>query len=781
MKYRSLIPLFAALTAALASCAKSEPAAPEAPAPETVQITARMASEMAATKIGFTPEDGALVLRWSESDALRVIGESEPGNLFTLVQMNDGGRTAVFSGEAPSGSTFAVQYPATLTGSASAAALFYTGQKQSGNGSTLHLRKNWSARIANLTDYSSIDFSPENQPAGATLSQSGVLKFYLQVPASITRPVSVALISSQRDFYVNYEGYGTNDEGRKTDRLVLELEGIDLAADNRILTAYMATPWKASSVPAGRTLRVQLTDEGGSSLYRDITLTQALTLNPGAVSVIKLNNSGWSAPVYSPQTLYVSPLTGNDSNIGTKESPFKTLPKAFSAAAPGTTIILRGGTYTCAQTSVQEGHTYLHTNFFMHCSGAPGAPITLKAYEGETPVLDGGAGNVLFDEISASEAEKYRHMVYYMSHRKSLSCYAASCNEGGILTISGSHIVLDGLTLTGSPNAGIYCYNGASDITVRNCTVQHCGSSGICFGADGAPSARIKVLDNTVEDCSQLSREAISLRTVAGFEIAGNTLRAVIKESIDAKGGCSDGRIHGNRLVDSGHCGIYLDAGYLDVNRVQRNILVYDNIVDNPYGTGICLASESGNDMEDIRVYNNLVFSFRVKDSSAASNTGCGIKVADNGSSTDGTIRRSYIYHNTVYNMAEQGIYVNYPRIEQLVFANNISWANAANVAVKDGVVDPALVTVEGNFTAAPGFADAAGRDFSLLATSPALNTVTSTTVPGTGGTVPIPDKDLAGNDRPAGVRAEPGCFEYVSPGSGSSTLEDLVRTGGSW
>ncbi|MBO5596448.1 MAG: right-handed parallel beta-helix repeat-containing protein [Bacteroidales bacterium] len=777
-------------------CTKAEaPVVPEESPLVSGTITARVGA--VDTKVDFSQEDQALVLRWSSSDALRVIRNPETGSetnaLYTLTEMNEGGRTAVFSGSIASSGYYNIQYPGILATTARADERSYSGQKQRGNGNTDHLKTMWAARLATYytsTPPTSVDFTGEELPAGVKLLRSGVVKFHLQLPAEMRYPASVTLSSSQPDFCLNYKK-------RKSNRLTLFLEDIDLDADAHILTAYMVTPWKEAVVPVGRTLQVLVTDRDGNTLSRNITLTEPLRITPGGVQVVKLNKNGWTTPSAAGSELYVA-TTGDDTAAGSIDAPLRTLTKALALAQPGTRIILRGGTYSASFTGDPAGMS-VYAAYFLPVSGLPGHPITIAAYPGETPVLDGGRGKVLLDVISADEANRQRHMDYYRAHTRTgaeADLYN-EMHEGGILAISGSHVVLEGLTLTGSVSAGIYGYNGASDIEVRSCTVKHCGAPGICFGDDDSPSADIRVIGNTVEDCAQMSREAISLRTVDKFEIAGNIVREVIKESIDAKSGCSNGVIRDNRVYDSGHAGIYLDAGFPDSGKAQENIQVYGNIIDNPLGVGICVASESGNDMRDIQIYNNLTFSYRVMDDTdPLRNSGSGIKVANNGTSTQGLLENIYIYHNTVYNFAQQGLYVNYPTVNNIVFAHNIVTGPRDLMAIKSGVETDKIrfdrncaygttcsVEGSGRINQDPLFTNAAGRDFTLLPGSPLLNLIpaSETAIRGIGtASVPFPSNDLQGTARPQETGYEPGAYEYVA-GAPLYSLEDLEPGSGNW
>ena len=91
----------------------------------------------------------------------------------------------------------------------------------------------------------------------------------------------------------------------------------------------------------------------------------------------------------APQKVHfhVSP-SGSDNNPGTLEEPFLTLERArdavraLKAESPDKpiTVLIRGGTYRLEQSVVFSGRD----------SGTAQAPITYKAYPGETPVFSGG-------------------------------------------------------------------------------------------------------------------------------------------------------------------------------------------------------------------------------------------------------------------------------------------------------------------------------------------------------------------------------------------------------
>lgn len=76
--------------------------------------------------------------------------------------------------------------------------------------------------------------------------------------------------------------------------------------------------------------------------------------------------------------IHVSP-TGSDTASGSLESPIQSIQLAVDNATPGSTIFLRGGTYSPT------------TNIQISKSGTSSEPYILRAYEGESVVLDGEA------------------------------------------------------------------------------------------------------------------------------------------------------------------------------------------------------------------------------------------------------------------------------------------------------------------------------------------------------------------------------------------------------
>ncbi len=436
----------------------------------------------------------------------------------------------------------------------------------------------------------------------------------------------------------------------------------------------------------------------------------------------KKNNNGKDN--LGEDNAYFVATNGSDKNTGTHDAPFKTIQKAVDLSEPGNIVYIMAGTYT--------------EKITIKNSGTENNYITIRAYPDNNVVIDGT--NVSLQIPSQA-----------------------------LIRLENAHYIkLEGLTIINSQSCGIYGKDGSSNVIIEKCSVSNCVAPGICFGADFIGTKNIMVRNNYVENCAQLSREAISLRTVDNFEIAYNIVKNVIKESIDVKSGCKNGTIHHNEIINAGiSAAIYLDAGYADkpVNDGQYNIHVYQNKIINPRTLGISIASEMGNTGRDIHVYNNIIYDMN-------KGQGSGIKVADHtddNSTQMGRLENIYIYNNTVYGRAQQGIYVNHPLIKNIVIRNNISVNNWIQIKIKEDVgIDVNEVIIENNLSWGyaqsgdfginaikedPQFVDLENGNLQLKSTSPAIDKGTSNGAPKT---------DFKGTLRPQGNGYDIGAYEYI-------------------
>ncbi|GAB3399079.1 right-handed parallel beta-helix repeat-containing protein [Flindersiella endophytica] len=108
------------------------------------------------------------------------------------------------------------------------------------------------------------------------------------------------------------------------------------------------------------------------------------TILAGALLLTALTTS----PAEAANAYYVAP-NGNDSAAGTQAAPWASIARAQSAAQPGDTVYLRGGTYAYTRANSScSSQTARVDAITLNKSGSAGSPIRYWAYPGERPVFD---------------------------------------------------------------------------------------------------------------------------------------------------------------------------------------------------------------------------------------------------------------------------------------------------------------------------------------------------------------------------------------------------------
>lgn len=383
--------------------------------------------------------------------------------------------------------------------------------------------------------------------------------------------------------------------------------------------SYMRTPIAAACAAQG----VNCWDT-----YTTPWITAADTadgLHPNASGKVKLYNQ---IAQRLTKTFYVS-TAGNDSNVGSLASPWRTIQHAADYALAGDTVYIRGGTYT--------ERVDFDTN-----SGRAGQYITFTAYPGETPVIDGTG-------LSFSDS-------------------------GLINLVNVDYVKINGLTVQDSDDYGISA-DSCAYIDITNCTTNNTHSSGIYFDT----CDHVTAINNTVVNarCVTLANggheESISVVATTNFEVSYNDISMngvegyLGNEGIDCKAGARFGSVHHNYIhgytVEGG--AIYVDAW----DALTGDIDIYCNRCwGNP--NGIVINSERGGTVQNVNIYNNQVYN--VYDT--------GIGIGDTG--TDGLRRNIAIYHNTIYKAQYNGgaaIYIRSANISGVTVINNITYFQGTN------------------------------------------------------------------------------------------------------
>lgn len=266
------------------ACEK-EKNAPEYKAGETITITATLPTVAAAdpaSKVDFSQGTDKVELAWSTVDKLTIIDEATNDyQTFTLTSIS--GSKATFTGTAIEGDSFTVLYPGTLTSVDEYTTTSFIGQTQTGNENLAHLTGAWAAKITGLSDFSDVKFAA---PAGGTFSQSGILKFHIQMPDYVAAVKNVSIVAPSSVFY-------TDNDDSKTNTLSLALSGVSLDAKNAF-TAYMAlSEHDSEAIAAGQTVTLKIVDGDDLEWKKDIVLTESFALQGGKVNVITLDKSVW--------------------------------------------------------------------------------------------------------------------------------------------------------------------------------------------------------------------------------------------------------------------------------------------------------------------------------------------------------------------------------------------------------------------------------------------------------------------------------------------------------
>lgn len=391
------------------------------------------------------------------------------------------------------------------------------------------------------------------------------------------------------------------------------------------------------------------------------------------------------------KSIYVA-ADGNDSNNGSVSAPLKSINLALSKALAGDTVFVRAGTY------------YDRINF--NSSGLLGKNITLKAYPGERPLIDG----------SQTTASGWMAMVSFANAK--------------FLTIDGFDIAHFQTSNGGVDPMGISITGNSRGISILNCNIYDIknfhltnrSAHAIFILGNGSEAMRdITVSGCTVHDTQTGTSENVTFAgNVDGFTFTHNKIYDTenigviiaggdnlhptgdIKTNYARNGIVSDNEVYQVSMTKStnywglnnyGAIGIYVCGGAGTI--IERNI-VYN------CDRGIGLVSESNElSTQTCIVRNNFVYNCNRT----------GIYMGDYLNYTTGGTKDCYVVNNTLFqNNKEKGAFGEIEgeirlteRCTNNVIRNNIIYARPTDVFIhkytatgSDNIIDNNLYFTTG-------------------------------------------------------------------------------------
>jgi parallel beta-helix repeat protein len=232
---------------------------------------------------------------------------------------------------------------------------------------------------------------------------------------------------------------------------------------------------------------------------------------PVLIAVVALGAGAEPAQPQSASCDRVAAPGGSDGNAGTAGDPFRTVGRLASVLSPGQTGCLRGGVF-------RENVTVRH-------GGRTGAPITLTAYPGTRPKLEGRL-------VIERDAQFVTVADLALDGTASPACArGTSCAVYPSPTVYGDHAILRGNDITNRRGICVILGRSGDPMTgalIQGNRIHHCGrrprtnhDHGVY--AENASNGRIvgNVIYDNADRGVQLYPSAQSMR-IAGNVIDGN-------------------------------------------------------------------------------------------------------------------------------------------------------------------------------------------------------------------------------------------------------------------
>jgi hypothetical protein len=246
-------------------------------------------------------------------------------------------------------------------------------------------------------------------------------------------------------------------------------------------------------------------------------------------------------------TVYVSP-TGNDSNAGTIDQPYKSVSKGLTAIGSNGTVFLRAGVHLLGTSKLS-----------LSKAGQANNLIKLWAYPGETPILD-CTGNTS-DGISISGS-------YY--HLRGFEVRNAGHNG---INISGNNNLVENCSVHDNKNTGLHLTvsgtgAGPSNNLILNCDAYRNYDPPIGGNADGFSAKWAIGPGNVFRGCRAFNNSD------DGWDLWMGTSPVLIENCYAFRNGVDSW--HSGQFDGNGN-GFKLGGNYVSTPHVVRNCVSFDN------------------------------------------------------------------------------------------------------------------------------------------------------------------------------------------------------------
>ncbi|PWQ94690.1 right-handed parallel beta-helix repeat-containing protein [Leucothrix arctica] len=366
-----------------------------------------------------------------------------------------------------------------------------------------------------------------------------------------------------------------------------------------------------------------------------------LVLSPAVATVSNNITYGNDPEFFENQQYYVSTAGDDDLGIGTLEQPWQTVHKALFSIPFGednATINIREGTYqipTAMYFDVSRG-------------GADGKYFTVKSYEGETAVIDGGLLTTDF---------------------------------GAMVSVSsGAYVRIEGLSFTNltGPKSGIYITGSSHHVALIDNKIF-----GMTWADDEGEDESAPTPSDNLNPIAVIGNNATT--PLSDIIIRGNEMYDIVpgySEGIKIVGNVTNFLVEDNEVRDIANIGIVAagnytwvldDAGVLipaDVNHA-RNGIIRNNVVSNAVSP---IANSAG-------IYLDGAHNVLVEGNTSHSNS-VGYSI---GSEQPGTAQDNTLKNNVAYDNSDAGLVVGTVHADATVVATLVEGNEFKNNYRKGG------------------------------------------------------------------------------------------------